>query len=232
MKTDSVVAVSGAAGLLGPAVVRAFAEAGARLALAGRRAAELAALLDSLAVPAERRLVTSVDLTDPAAALAWASAVSARFGGVDVVAHLVGGYRGGTPLSAIPPEDWEFMEEAVVKTTLNVVRAFAAPLRERGSGRFLSVTSPKALAPGARGAVYAAAKAASDALVLALADELRGSGSTANLISVNAIGEAAAGKDYGKSTPPSEIAAAMLYLCSPAAGTVNGVRLSLTGKGT
>jgi NAD(P)-dependent dehydrogenase (short-subunit alcohol dehydrogenase family) len=232
MQVDRVAAISGAAGSLGPAVVEAFFRAGARLAVAGRDAERLSRLLDSLGVPEEKRLVTAVDLSDPAGAAAWAAAVTGRFGRVDVVLHLVGGYRGGTAIADIPPEDWQFLKTAAMDTTLNVVRAFSRPLRECGRGRFISVTSPKAQAPAAKGAIYAMAKAASDAAVLALADELRGSGATANLISVNAIGPADQGRDYGKSTPPAEIAAAMLYLCSDEAGRINGVRLSLAGRGT
>ncbi len=75
----------------------------------------------------------------------------------------------------------------IVGTTLNVVRAFARPLK-KGGGRFIGVTLPKVHAPTARSAIYSMAKAASDALVLALADELKGTGSTANLIVVDSIG--------------------------------------------
>ncbi len=87
-------------------------------------------------------------------------------------------------------------------------------------------------------------KAASDALVLALADELRGTGATANLIEVDSIAmegevgrakretrDAQQKKAYGKSTPAEEIAAAMVFLCTDEAATINGARLPLTGRG-
>jgi NAD(P)-dependent dehydrogenase (short-subunit alcohol dehydrogenase family) len=79
-------------------------------------------------------------------------------------------------------------------------------------------------------------KAASDALVLALADELRGTGATANLIEVDSIDspetrDAQQKKAYGKSTPAEEIAAAMVFLCTDEAATINGARLPLTGRG-
>ena len=79
------------------------------------------------------------------------------------------------------------------------------------------------------------AKAASDALVLALADELRGTGSTANLIVVDSIDfPETRGRSRGSRMenrpPPEEIAAAMLFLCSDQAATINGARVPLTGK--
>ena len=236
MLEGKIVAISGAAGGLGPTVARLFHEAGATLVLAGRKGESLDEMLERLRVPAARRLSTAVDLTDADAAKAWAEKIVGAFGRGDVVLHLVGGYRGGTSISDIPPADWDFLHDMVIRTTLNVVRAFAAPLKAGGWGRFIGVSSPKALAPSAKGALYAAAKAGSDALVLALADELKGSGATANLIVVDSIDTPEArGKDpkkpYGTSTPAEEIAAAMLFLCSDEAATVNGARLPLTGRG-
>ena len=223
-----IVAISGAAGGLGPTVARAFFKAGDSLAVAGRSVAKLDQLLDSLGAPPDRRLASAVDLGDPGAAQAWVQSVLAKFGRIDVVLHLVGGYKGGTSVADISLSDWRDLQEALVGTTINVVRAFAGTLKKSG-GRFIGVTSPKAHAPTAKSALYSMAKAASDALVLSLADELKGTGSTANLIVVDSIGSDPQ-KPYGKSTPPEEIAAAMLFLCSDNAATINGIRLPLMGK--
>ena len=236
MRKDRIVAISGAAGGLGPTVARAFFEDGASLAVAGRSQEGLSRLLDSLKVPAERRLATAVDLTDQAAARGWAQEIIGKFGRVDVVLHLVGGYKGGISIADIDDAEWNSLHDMIVRTTLNVARAFVGPLKSGGWGRFIGVTSPKAQAPTAKSALYAMGKAASDALVLALADELRGTGATANLIVVDAIDTPESRgnepkKPYGKSTPAEEIAAAMLFLCSDQAATINGVRLPLIGRG-
>ncbi len=233
--TDRVVAIAGAAGGLGPTVSRVFADAGARLAVAGRRDAELDKLLDSLSLPESRRLSSAVDLTDGAATRDWAAQIIGKFGRVDIVLHLVGGYRGGTPIAEVSLADWDFIHNMLIKTTLNVARAFAAPLKRNGWGRFITVTSPRAQAPTSKTAIYAMGKAAADALVLALADEFEGSGATANAIAVNSIvtpemRAAKPDKDYSKSTSAEDIAAKMLYLCSDEAGSINGERLPLIGK--
>jgi NAD(P)-dependent dehydrogenase (short-subunit alcohol dehydrogenase family) len=236
MLEGKIVAIAGAAGGLGPTVTRAFFEAGASLAVAGRSVDRLTALLDGLRVPAERRMASSVDASDKASARQWAGEIAEKFGRVDVVLHLVGGYKPGAAISDIDPAEWDEMSGMLVKTTLCVAGAFAGPLSKSGWGRFIAVTSPKAQAPTAKSALYSMAKAASDALVLALADELRGTGATANLIVVDSIDfpEARGSgpkKPYGKSTPAEEVAAAMLFLCSDQAATINGARLPLTGKG-
>ena len=218
--TDRIVAISGAAGGLGPVVARAFFDAGAKLAVAGRNEESLGRLLDSLGAPGDRRLATAADLTDETAVRAWAGRVRERFGGVDVVLHLVGGYKGGASIAEIETADWDALHAMLVRTTLNVARAFNPLLKASGRGRFIGVTSPRAQSPTAKSALYSMGKAASDALVLALADELRGTGSTANLIVVDSIDGL-----------EEEIAAAMLFLCSDRAATINGVRLPLTGRG-
>ena len=236
MLTGKIVAISGAAGGLGPTVARAFFDAGATLCAAGRSMEGLIIMLDNLKVPAARRMASAVDLLDAPAAMGWRDEIGKRFGRIDIVLHLVGGYKGGTSIADIDPADWASMSDMLVRTTLNVARAFVGPLKTGGWGRFIGVTSPKAQAPTAKTALYAMGKAASDALVLALADELRGTGATANLIAVDSIDmpetrDAQQKKAYGKSTPAEEIAAAMLFLCADDSGTINGIRLPLTGRG-
>lgn len=236
MLTGKIVAISGAAGGLGPTVARAFFDAGATLCVAGRSMEGLTKTLDNLKVPAAQRMATAVDLLDASAANGWADEIRKRFGRIDIVLHLVGGYKGGTSIADLDPADWASMSDMLVGTTLNLARAFVGPLKSGGWGRLIAVTSPKAQAPTAKTALYAMGKAASDALVLALADELRGTGATANLISVDSIDipetrDAQQKKAYGKSTPAEEIAAAMLFLCADDSATINGIRLPLTGRG-
>jgi NADP-dependent 3-hydroxy acid dehydrogenase YdfG len=143
MTMTRIVAIAGAGGSLGPSVVRVFTAAGSTLALAGRDTGKLDALLDSVGMPAGRRLTSSVDLLDESAARSWAADVSRTFGRVDTVVHLVGGYKGGTAVADISTADWNALHDMLVATTLNVVRAFVEPLKASGQGRFIAVTSPR-----------------------------------------------------------------------------------------
>jgi NADP-dependent 3-hydroxy acid dehydrogenase YdfG len=235
MEKPRIVVITGAGGSLGPTVVRAFAGTGAVIALAGRDRARLEAVLDAAQVPADRRMASAVDLGDEAAAAEWASDVLRARGGVDTVIHLVGGYKGGTSIAQVRLADWQSLQLSLVTTTLNVARALAAPLKACGRGRFLAVTSPKARMPTARSAVYAMAKAASDALVMALADELKGTGSTANLIEVDSIdapdARAPGAAAPARATGAEQIAAAMLALCAPESAGINGARVPVVGQG-
>jgi NAD(P)-dependent dehydrogenase (short-subunit alcohol dehydrogenase family) len=224
-----VIAVSGAAGSLGPTVVERLASAGAVLSLAGRDGERLEALAARVGGSLETQ---AVDLLDPEATRAWADGIVARHGRVDALCHLVGGWRGGRPIEEQPAEDWQWLQELLVQTLQNATRAFARHLLASGRGRFLIVSSGQAQAPTSANASYAAAKAAAEAWTLALADRFRGSGATANIVVVGAIVTPAMraekpGETFAGFTPAEEIAEAIAYLVSDAAASMNGRRLVL-----
>ena len=225
-----VVAVAGAAGNLGPTVVKRLASAGAKLALGGRSKVPL----DALAAEAGGGDTAEVDLLDESSARAWADGVAERLGRIDALVHLVGGWRGGQPIEEGPLEDWNHLAELLVRTTQHATQAFAPHLLSSGRGRFVVVSSGQAQAPTSKNAAYAAAKAAQEAWTLALADRFRGTGATANIIVVGSIltpqmREEDPDKDFSTFTPAEEIAEAIAYLCSDAASSMNGQRLILRG---
>ena len=96
------------------------------------------------------------------------------------------------------------------------------------------VSAGQAQAPTHPNAAYAAAKAASEAWTLALADRFKKTGATANIVVVGAIvtpamREESPDKDFSTFTPAEEIAEAIVYLCSDDAASMNGQRLTLRG---
>src|SRR5918992_486715 len=93
-----VIAIAGAGGGLGPIVSKRLAEAGATLALADRTQEHADAAREPLDTPDDRVDARAVDLLDEGEANGWAEALTERFGQVDGLLHLVGGYRGGDPI--------------------------------------------------------------------------------------------------------------------------------------
>jgi NAD(P)-dependent dehydrogenase (short-subunit alcohol dehydrogenase family) len=226
-----VIAVAGAAGGLGPTVVRRLASGGSSLCLCGRERARLEDLAAETGAHAD---VDVVDLLDPEAARGWAGSLAERHGRIDALVHLVGGWRGGSPIEDAPLEDWDVLADLLVRTVQHATQAFAPHLLESGRGRFVIVSSGQAQAPTHTSAAYAAAKAASEAWTLALAHRFKGTGATANVVVVGAIvtpemRAAEPGKDYSTFTPAEEIAEAIAYLCSDASASMNGQRLTLRG---
>ena len=227
-----VIAVAGGAGNLGPTVVRRLAEEGSRACVCGRDRESLDGLASELSAPVETDVV---DLLDAAATKAWAKDLAARHDGrVDGLVHLVGGWRGGTPIEEAPLEDWDWLSALLVRTVQNATQALAPTLMESGRGRFVLVSAGQAQAPTHPNASYAAATAAAETWTLALADRFKGTGATANVVVVGAIvtpqmRAESPDKDFSTFTPAEEIAEAIAYVCSDAAASMNGQRLTLRG---
>jgi NAD(P)-dependent dehydrogenase (short-subunit alcohol dehydrogenase family) len=228
-----VVAIAGAGGSLGPIVSGHLAERGARLALAERTPELARSCADSLGVDEDRCDTYAVDLLDPEAARGWAQHAVSKFGGVDALVHLVGGWRGGKPIAEAPVEDDEFLHGLLVRSVQTATRAFLPHLVER-AGRFVIVSSVQAQSPTSTNAAYATAKAGAEAWTLALADELAGVGGTSNVVVVNAIVTPQMraenpDKPYTSFTDASQIAEAIAFLLDEAGSKMNGQRLSLHG---
>jgi NAD(P)-dependent dehydrogenase (short-subunit alcohol dehydrogenase family) len=224
---ERVAVIAGATGGLGRVVARALAEEGASLALLGTDAGRLQALVDELALPPERCLTAIVDLRDTDATERVVGDLGERLGSVDVLAQLVGGYVGGTPLVDVDRDELSGMLDQHVWTTFNLIRSIVPRMKRGGWGRLVAVTSAAVPAPGAGLASYAATKAAQETLILSLARDLAGSGVTANLLSVKSIDVDHSGKAGW--TTPEQIAAAIVWLCSDDAGVVSGARIPLFG---
>jgi NAD(P)-dependent dehydrogenase (short-subunit alcohol dehydrogenase family) len=233
MLDGRVIAIAGVGGGLGPLVAERLAAAGATVAGTDRDQGVLDALAADLGLPPERWDGRGVDLLDEDAAQAWCAALVERFGRVDGLVHLVGGWRGGQPLQEAPLSDWELLHDLLVRTVQHTTRAFHDQLAASPGGRFVLVSSKQAQAPTATNAAYAAAKAAAEAWTLALADGFEGSAATANILVVDAIlttrmREEDPDKDFPTFTPAEDIADGIAFLCSDAAKKMNGQRLPLT----
>ena len=205
------MAVAGAGGLLGPSVVRALEAAGATVSAPSR---------------------AEVDVLDAAAAERWAAEAAGVAGRVDAVLHLVGGWRGGTPVPATPDEDVRWLHDRLFRTVQHVTAAFAAPLAASGRGRFVLMSSAQARSPSAGNAAYAAAKAAAEAWTFAFGRELAEHGGAANVLAVNAIvtpamRAAEPHKAFATFTDAEAIADALVFLCSDAAAKMQGQRVAL-----
>jgi NAD(P)-dependent dehydrogenase (short-subunit alcohol dehydrogenase family) len=218
-----VFVITGATGALGKLTAQIFAERGASLALLSRDQTELDNLARDLNLPADRIFTRAVDLLDAQAVRDSAEAVAAKFGQVHALIHLVGGWTGGRTIVDSRADELTSMLDQHAWTTFHLFQAFVPHLIASGWGRVITVSLPLTVHPAPKMGAHAAGKAAQEALVMTLAEELRESGGTANVIHVNSIDT----KGTGKGTIPAEIVAAMLYLCSEEASKVTGARIPL-----
>jgi NAD(P)-dependent dehydrogenase (short-subunit alcohol dehydrogenase family) len=230
-----VVLVTGATGVLGTVVAQRFGAAGARLVLIGTDPGRLADAARDASLGDGRWLPVIADLRDPADARRAVHEAEEGFGRIDVLVHLVGGWKGGTPVVDLDHDELRWMLDQHLWTTLNVAQAVVPGMVERGYGRVLALSAPFAEKPAAKGASYAVAKAAEEVLLRTLAREVGGDGVTANVLVVRKIDTereretSPSAKNAGWAMP-EEIADALVFLASPGAAAINGQRIPLDGR--
>ncbi|GAB3575675.1 hypothetical protein GCM10027406_07580 [Leifsonia lichenia] len=162
--TGRLVLVAGATSASGEAVSRSLVAAGATVLAVGTRPEALDAL--AAAVPGVDTRVC--DLSDRDAVAELAMRIHLKFGAIDGLIHLVGGWRGGGGIAGQSDDDWDFLERGF-RTLRNTTRVFYDDLVASPAGRLAIVSSTAVDAPYAGGANYAAAKAAADAWTRAIA---------------------------------------------------------------
>lgn len=232
---ERIVLITGATGPLGRAAAASFAADGARLGFVGTDGGRLEAMAADLELADGSWLPIVADLTDEAAARGAVAAAEDRFGRVDVVLHLVGGWTGGTPIAELGSDTLAEMLGRHVWSTFHVTRAVVPGMTTRGWGRVVAVTSSFTVNPTAGSAAYLVAKSGQETMIRVLAREVAGSGVTANLVAVKSIDAehqrttSPTAKNAGWTTP-EEIIATIRYLCSDDAAAVNGQRIALDGR--
>ena len=227
-----VIAIAGAAGGLGPTVARRLANDGATIAATDVNRERLDELGTDLGLPEDRYDGRTVDLLSEDATREWVSALVDRFGRVDALLHLVGGWKGGDPIATTPLSDYEWLHDLLVHTVQHTTRAFYEQLADSDHGRFVLVSSSQAQSPSGTNASYAATKAAAESWTLALADSLKDTNATANIVVINAIltpsmREENPDKKFPTFTSTDDLAEAIRYVLGDSAAKMNGKRLEL-----
>ena len=208
------VLIAGATSASGEAVASALVAAGAFVLAVGTREDALERL--ARAVPGVDTRVC--DLGDRSAVAELAMRIHVKFGRIDGLVHLVGGWRGGGGIEGQTDEDWEFLERAFA-TLRNTTRVFYEDLAASPAGRLAIVSATAVEHPLAGGANYAAAKAAGDAWTRAVAQGFRKE--APNAAAVIFVVKALAGLE-------GQLAERVVKLWDADPSTINGERQLLT----
>jgi NAD(P)-dependent dehydrogenase (short-subunit alcohol dehydrogenase family) len=231
----AVVAVAGAGGGAGPSLARRLARDGALVAVADADLDRAQRVADDVIAAGGRAESAAVDMLDADETGAWAADLTERHGRVDGLVHLVGGWRGGTPLAQAGLADWDALEPPLVRTVARTAQAFHDALVEAPAGRFVLVSSREATKPTQTNAGYAAAKAAAETWTLALADAFSNSSAAASIIVVKALltpamREAKPDAPFSGFTTVADLADTIASLWDQPADSVNGARIWMTEK--
>ena len=229
--SSRVIVVTGAAGHLGRAVAQHFAAAGERLVLVD---VNPQALREAFGEESEQRLLAAADLLKPGAMESVVRQALERFGRIDVLCNLAGGFRMGPAVHELGDEDWDALLDLNARTVLHAVRAVVPHMLERGSGKVVNVGAHSALRGVAHMGAYTASKSVVMRLTEAMAGELRGRGINVNCVLPSIIDtpdnrRAMPEADPSQWVAPADLAQVIGFLASDAARAVHGACVPVTG---
>lgn len=215
-----VAVVTGAKGGLGTFVTESFLAAGARVVGVSRSIRQ-----DDFAHPEFTAL--AAELGTGEAALEVADAVTSRFGRIDVLVHVMGGFTGGRSVAETDDAAFEKMLDLNYRAAFYIARAVLPRMRAQGGGRILAVASRQAVEPAAMAGVYSASKAALLSLIRTIALE-----NNDRCISANAVlpGTMDTPSNPGPQfVKPAQVAAMLVHLASDSAAQVTGAAIPIYG---
>ena len=224
--TQRTVMLTGAAGNLGRAVAAAFGAAGANLALLDLKRGSLQ--------DGERQLVLETDLLDAQSVQAAVAKAAQRFGGIDVLCNIAGGFRMGPAVHETSDKDWNFLLDINARTMLNMTRAVVPLMLKAGGGKIVNIGAFAAQKGAAQMGAYIASKSAVIRLTETMAAELREKNINVNCVLPTIIDTPENRAAMPKADPkrwvaPADLAQVIVFLSSDAARAIHGAALPVTG---
>lgn len=221
--------MTGANGGLGTHVTQALLDAGATVAGVARK-------IESSAFPSSSFTAFSGELSNPDSAEKIVNDVVRRFGRIDVLAHLVGGFAGGKTVAETDDATFRNMLDMNLHGAFYVLRAVIPHMRKYKQGRIIAIGSRASEDPGLGVAAYSASKAALVALVHTVALENKDLAITANVIlpgtmDTPANRQAMPKADVSQWVQPQSVASLIVWLAGDAGKDVNGASIPVYGAG-
>ena len=224
--SERVIAVTGASGAMGAAVVKALAAQGA-----------IVAQIDHSPLSAVRSgelQFGGVDLADLQATVAVFERVAAAAGHIDGLVNIAGGFK-YQPLNEGSLDAWDAMYRINLLTAVSSCKAALPYLLKSSHGRIVNVGAMGAVTAAAGMGPYAASKAGVAKLTEALSSELKDRGVTVNAVLPGTIDTARNREDmpradFSKWVTPAQIAAVIAFLLSDAAAAVTGALIPVAGR--
>ncbi len=219
--SGKAIAITGGFGALGRVAAQAALQAGAQVALIDRGP-------QPSGLPEPAQALGEVDLADFAAAERAFAEVGAKFGRIDALFNIAGGFE-WSPVADAGAELWENLFRANVLTAVGACKA-ALPFMQSGAS-IVNIAAAAATARAAKGmAPYTASKSGVLRLTESLADELKPRGIRVNAVSPTTIDTPRNRADMPKAdtrdwVPPERLAQVLLYLASDEAASVTGANL-------
>ena len=230
---DQIVVITGGVGNVGKATATAFADQGATVVLLDYNEDGLKAALDGLNT--NNKDGFTVNLLEAESVNSVIAEIQKKYGRIDVLANIAGGFSMGPGIDETSDKDWEFMMNLNARSVFYASRAALPDMIKKASGRIINVSARAALYGAANMGPYCASKAAVKTLTETLANETKDKGITVNCIMPGTVDtpenrESMPDANHSSWVPTSGLANVILFLASDAATYVTGAAIPVYGQ--
>jgi 3-oxoacyl-[acyl-carrier protein] reductase len=236
-----VAIVTGAGRNIGRGIALALAEGGAAVVVNARsNLQEAQAVAGEIERAGGKALAVTADVADAAAVEKMVAAAAARFGGIDILVNNAA-VRVEQALESMTLAEWRAVTAVILDGAFNCVKSCLPHLKRSGSGVIVNIGGLSAHTGAARRPHVVTAKAGLIGFTRAMAHELAGDGIRVNTVTPGVM---ATPRPAGQPEPqhhshvqalagrrgrPQDIAAAVRFVCSPAAGFITGQNIQVNG---
>lgn len=219
--TDRIALVTGASRGIGAALALELAKAGAHVIAVARTVGGLEELDDKIKAAGGSATLVPLDMKDAEGIARFTPALTERYGRLDVLVGNAGRLTTPSPLGHIEPKSWDEVMTVNVTANWHLIRALDPLLQKSDAGRAVFITSAVAYMARPYFGLYAASKAALDAIARTYASECANTKVRVNLFSpgqtaTRMIQTAFPGIDPQTLPTAEDVAQAIVPLCLPA----------------
>ena len=224
---DKVVFITGANGGLGSSVTRAFLQKGAKVIGGSLR-------ITAADFPEANFEALAIDFNKLDEIKRGVAKIVERYGRLDILVHVLGGFAGGSSVAETSDAQWEQMQNINLTSAFHVFRQSIPHLRKSKDGRLIAIGSLTAALPHANLGAYVTFKAALAMLVQTVALENADAGLTANVILPGTMDTPVNRKsmpdaDFSKWAKTEDVAELVLSLADEQAGHLTGLAIPIEG---
>ena len=229
-----VVLITGGTGALGREASLSFLKSNAVAAITHVTDREIPQLESTLGDLMKKVMLIKADIGDEEQVEKTVSDIVKKYGRIDILINVVGGYIGGKKVTEMTGKEWDLMMNLNLKTAFLISKHVVGQMVKQGSGKVVHVAARLGLKGIAGNSAYGASKSGLIRLVESLSDEVKDKNINVNCIMPSIIDTGANRKDmpdadFSKWVKPSEIVQVMLFLASDDSKSIHGAAIPVYG---
>jgi len=229
--SNKVVLITGGTGALGRALVKKFIAFGATTISSYRDEKEAEKLKSTY----NKVELINLDITKEEQILKMIPILVAKFGTIDILVNVVGGYLGGKNITELGESDWETMMNLNLKSAFLISKHVIPIMKSSGNGgKVVHISSRTGLKSDGYDSAYAASKAGLIRLVESMSQEFKGYDININCILPSTVDTEANRRampeaDFSKWLLTDDLSNVVLFLCSSDSNVINGAAIPTYG---